>query len=328
VCKTCGEEGHRAKFCKAAAAATDDTAAEMPAGDDAVADAVADVEEAAPASPRPVNGCKFCGSEDHLSRKCPNKDAGAASPAPPAKAARAEQRPAAPAAPAPAPVVRASGDGCKFCGSPDHLSRLCPDKSAGQRPAAPAAPAATPAPAPVAPVVRASGDGCKFCGSSEHLSRLCPDKKKGVGASAPAAAPAAAASPAAELRAKPSVTTPTATSCFFCGEEGHKGRDCPKKDAQMAQARAAQAAPAPRAAAPAAVPIAAAGAGVRKFADSDDDDDAPIVPKARASVPAPAAAPAARAAPAAAASPRSKDACKFCGSEAHLSRQCPNKNKK
>jgi hypothetical protein len=283
LCRNCGKDGHMARDCPDGA------------GAEAAAAAAAEAEKAAaPAEPRALNGCKFCGSTDHLSRKCPNKDAAAtaAATAPPAaKAVRVERpyepRPYVPAAPAPqqqyvapAPVARrvGGGDGCKFCGSTDHLSRLCPDKKKGILFVPPAAPAADESAAPAA---------------------------------APEAAPGPAPAPVDNQ-----LKVPSASACFFCGEEGHTTRACPKKDAQMrnsAGASSFRAPVAPRAAVPNAA--AASGNAVRRFLDDDDDDDnsAPFVPR-QAAVPAQPVV-----------HRGSGDGCKFCGSEAHLSRQCPNK---
>ena len=69
-------------------------------------------------TPARGDACKHCGSEDHLSRRCPVKGSVQQQhDVPKTQKAVSTSRPQQPGS---------SGDACKHCGSQDHLSRKCP----------------------------------------------------------------------------------------------------------------------------------------------------------------------------------------------------------
>lgn len=268
-CKFCGSTEHVSRRCPnkaggaapaahAPAAAAEPTVVSEPAAAEAVVE-----EVSAPRAARVGDACIHCGSDAHLSRKCPNRkqarpagdDAAQqqqqqpprAQPKPATPVAKPSAKPAAAAEPSPA-VER---DPCRICGGTDHVWRKCPKKNA-HKPDPEPEPVVEAPPAPVVDYVK--GETCKFCGSTSHLSRKCDNKNSGVVVvPVPAPAPVRVAPPVvappapvvrsppkaqpapsppqrpAAVASKPAVLAVTGDTCKYCGSNDHLSRKCPKK---------------------------------------------------------------------------------------------------
>lgn len=166
---------------------------------------------------------------------------------------------------------------------------------------------------PRAPKVSAfPKNACQKCGSLDHFTRNCdgsgaasaaaepPAGTEGVDSAAPSSsAPAPAASAAAVSAARSAASFPK-ECCQKCGSPNHFTRHC---DGSGAAATAHTATPS----------VAAAVSAPQLPVEE-------VVRTAPAPMPRPAGA-----APAPVVQRTSKDQCKHCGSDSHLSRHCPNK---
>ena len=321
----------------------------------------ADADDAAAPTLRAgaAGSCYYCGVVGHKGRDCPKRDADL-------KAERAAGGGTRAAAPQPkpkravAPALDRAGAKITFGDSDDDDGPIAVGSAARSKQAAPTAgPAASPKPAAAAQpslAGAAAAGACKHCGSTEHLSRQCRGAAAG---GRPSASDKAAASPLTTATSAPQASKAAAANgvdaCKFCGSGDHLSRRCPTRSGTSAVEPVTAAGPA---ATPKPAPRPVKPAATR--GDSDDDDDGPVLVQPRRAQPAPIAeTPRAAAAPAVSTgglhnkpSPRSSagaaptaaveaaarpvavkaaaggDACKFCGSTDHLSRQCKSKTGK
>jgi hypothetical protein len=314
TCHNCGEEGHIIRECpkpKAKKAVNDRKGGASPQTQKErkprhVREEVPSVEDH-PASdtgagvgagedaitmvaPKAANGvtCNFCGEVGHTTRTCAKKDAAMGRPSP-----AATQR-AAPSArtdtipAAPAAPKVKSGDACKKCGSTTHLTRQCTGATAAA--ASVGNVSAAPGPQPSAP---------SKLGTKKHLADSDDDGEAAMHQRKPKQPPAEA----------PRTAVSGGDGCKHCGATDHLSRLCPTKSSA-----------APRVATPSITKAVAE-------ADTPMPGRRAQPVATRVEEPAPRVIGHIDIAAGGRKSAGGGDACKFCGSDTHLSRQCPSKGK-
>lgn len=183
---------------------------------------------------------------------------------------------------------------------------------------------------------------CQKCGSADHFTRNCDGSGPGPEAAAPAAPPQEAPEVASGSEVLLHKKSYPKDCCQKCGSKDHFTRNCDGSGSAPQEAASAPSAPAPTttttssdpAPAPAAVPAkqsypkdSCQKCGSKDHSTRNCDGGhtaAPSQPAKEVGVKAaPPAPPVQAAAPVFART--SKDQCKHCGSEEHLSRHCPTK---